>query len=363
MPETMTRREGDDVARALRPWLASRLGQDVDDLNIRAPQGHGFSNDTFFVTAAAAATRLDVVVQAAPTGAGLFPDYSIERMAAIQRGLRDHSDVPVASVRWFEGDATVLGAPFYVMDRADGSEPDESPRPYHTAGWVAEATTAQRRQLWTSVLDAMARLHRVEVSPHFDHLTGGRWGMAVDADPAATRVHQWREYTVWAADDDAPTQVLMDAWDHLAASTPPPPPRRSISWGDAKLGNVMFDAFEVVALLDWELCGISAAEEDLMNWLAVDQVLADVKKTRADGFLTYDETVAAYADLLQRDLVGTQWWYAFALAKMGAEVDRILRRSKQLGALPDDLDLVAVNSALPRLRDALNGLGGDSDAR
>ena len=54
-------------------------------------------------------------------GEGLFPEYQIARMARIQRDLRQHSDVPVATVRWQEEDWAPLGAPFYVMDRVDRS--------------------------------------------------------------------------------------------------------------------------------------------------------------------------------------------------------------------------------------------------
>jgi hypothetical protein len=48
-------------------------------------------------------------------------------------------------------------------------------------------------------------------------------------------------------------------------------------------------------------------------------------------------------------LVGTNWWYVFALAKMAAEIHRILRQTRKLGGMPNDIDLESVNSAMPRL--------------
>ena len=110
--------------------------------------------------------------------------------------------MPVAHVRWYEQDPAALGAPFYVMDRIEGRVPDESPTAVSRRGWVFEARPEERRQLWLSMLDAMARLHRLDVAPHFDYLTETRWGMPLDADPAAERVRQWRDYTIWASDDD-----------------------------------------------------------------------------------------------------------------------------------------------------------------
>jgi aminoglycoside phosphotransferase (APT) family kinase protein len=352
------RRDADEIGRALQSWLSRQLaGRSLDALNVTAPSGHGFSNDTVMVDATVDGVGVPLVVQAAPSGPGLFPDYPIERMAAVQRDLRDHSDVPTANVRWFEADESVLGAPFYVMDRLDGLVPDESPTSYHCSGWVFEATAQQRRQMWLSILDAMGGLHSVDVAAHFSYLTTSRWGMSLDADPAAERIRQWRDFTVWASETNAPPQLLTDAWDTLDMTLPSRPDRLSINWGDAKLGNVMFRDFEVVALLDWELCGVSAAEEDLTGHLAVDAVLASISPTaRIDGFLSHDETITAYEGILQRELIGTEWWYVFALAKMAAEVHRLLLRSQQMGAIPAGLDIESVNIALPLLGEALGRL-------
>jgi aminoglycoside phosphotransferase (APT) family kinase protein len=352
------RRDADEIGRALQPWLSRQLsGQKLEHLNVTAPSGHGFSNDTVMVDATVDGVRMPLVVQAAPTGPGLFPEYPIGRMAAVQRDLRDHSEVPIANVRWFEADSSVLGAPFYLMDRIDGLVPDESPTSYHCSGWVFDATAEQRRQMWLSMLEAMGRLHRVDVATHFRYLMASRWGMSLDADPAAERVRQWRDFTVWASETGGPPQRLMDAWDILAKTLPARPDRLSINWGDAKLGNIMFRDFDVVALLDWELCGVGAAEEDLTGQLAVDAVLASISPTaRIDGFLSHGETVTAYEGILQRALIGTEWWYVFALAKMAAEVHRLLLRSQQLGAIPAGLDIEAVNIALPLLGESLGRL-------
>jgi aminoglycoside phosphotransferase (APT) family kinase protein len=352
------RRDADELARALQPWLSRQLaGQSLEDLDVTAPSGHGFSNDTVMVDATVDGRCVPLVVQAAPTGPGLFPEYPIGRMAAVQRDLRDHSDVPIANVRWFEADWSVLGAPFYVMDRIDGLVPDESPTSYHCGGWVFDATAEQRRKMWLSTLEAMGRLHSVDVATHFLYLTATRWGMALDADPAAERVRQWQDFTVWASETGTPPRRLMDAWDMLGKTLPARPDRLSINWGDAKLGNLMFRDFDVAALLDWELCGVGPAEEDLTGFIAVDAVLASISPTaRIDGFLSHDETITAYQEILQRELIGTDWWYVFALAKMAAEVHRLLLRSQQLGAIPDHVDIEAVNIALPLLGEALGRL-------
>ena len=119
----------------------------------------------------------------------------------------------------------------------------------------------------------------------------------------------------------------------------------------------MFDGFDVVALLDWELVGVGPAEEDLTNLLVVDTVLAAFAQVpRAEGFGTFEETVEDYQELLGRELVGVTWWYAFGVAKMAAECDRILRQSRKLGGMPEGVDLEALNIAIPHLAPALDAL-------
>ena len=299
--------------------------------------------------------RLPLVVQAAPTGPGLFPEYPIERMASVQRDLRDHSDVPVANVRWFEGDASVLGAPFYVMDRIDGLVPDESPTPYHCSGWVFDATAQQRRQMWLSMLEAMGRLHRVDVATHFSYLTTTRWGMALDADPAAERVRQWRDFTVWASETGDPPRPLMDAWDILAKTLPPadafPSAGATRSWETSCSVTSRSSPYSIGS------CAVSAPRRKISPASSpLIRCWPASAPHRVDGFLSHEETITAYQEILQRELVGTEWWYVFALAKMAAEVHRLLLRSQQLGAIPGGVDIEAVNIAIPMLGAALGRL-------
>jgi aminoglycoside phosphotransferase (APT) family kinase protein len=355
---TTKRREADQVAAALRPWLQQRLGsKTIDTLRVAPPLGHGFSNDTLMIDVTVDGEASELVVQAAPTGPGLFPEYPIARMAQIQMDLRDHSDVPVPNVRWVETDPSILGAPFYVMDRVQGRMPDEAPLNYHATGWIFEASLEEREHVWRSMLAVMGRLHCFDVATHAPYLSEGRWGVELDADPAAESVRQWRDFTIWACEDDDVPPVLMDSWDELGCALPPRPNLLSVRWGDTKLGNIMFRGFDVAALLDWELVGVGPAEEDLANTVAVDELMSDLAQVpRLDGFLSREATLDTYASILGRDLMGVNWWYCFAWAKLAIECHRAMAQSRDLGTLPPDVDLESTNACLPRLRAALDVL-------
>jgi aminoglycoside phosphotransferase (APT) family kinase protein len=245
------------------------------------------------------------------------------------------------------------------MDRVEGQVPPESPVGYHSAGWVFDATPDQRRQMWLSTLDAMSRLHRVEVEPHFSYLAEPRWGMSFDSDPAAERLRQWRKFTIWAcaSDGEEPSATLMHAFDYLEKKLPPRPDRLSIHWGDGKLGNLMYRDFSVVAIFDWELCGLSAAEEDFMNVIALDDMLGRMRGLqRLQGFLSNEESIAAYQGMLGRRLVGPNWWYAFVLVRVAAIMHRMTLQRRAAGDLPPDADLEEANGAMPLVHESLAAL-------
>jgi aminoglycoside phosphotransferase (APT) family kinase protein len=48
---------------------------------------------------------------------GLLAPYDIDGQYRLHRAVLDHSDVPMADLYWLEPDASVLGMPFYVMER------------------------------------------------------------------------------------------------------------------------------------------------------------------------------------------------------------------------------------------------------
>ena len=90
------------------------------------------------------------------------------------------------AMRWYEDDASVLGQPFYVMDRVDGVIPADHP-PFAHGGWLFDATPAQQSELARSALDrarraAPARLARARLR------VPGAAGVRRDAVRAAARL-------------------------------------------------------------------------------------------------------------------------------------------------------------------------------
>src|SRR3954464_12385589 len=91
---------------------------------IQGPALTGFSNETLLFDATYTRRRREVteglVVRVKPTAHTVFLESDFEWQYEVLDLLGSRTDVPVPVVRGFEADASVLGAPFFLMERLDG---------------------------------------------------------------------------------------------------------------------------------------------------------------------------------------------------------------------------------------------------
>src|SRR4029450_11318360 len=75
--------------------------------------------------------------------------------------------------------------------------------------------------------------------------------------------------------------------------------RRSVMWGDARVGNMIFDDdLDVVAMLDWEGAALGPPELDVSWWAMFDEFLCEANGlTRLPGVPDRVATFARYEEL------------------------------------------------------------------
>jgi aminoglycoside phosphotransferase (APT) family kinase protein len=328
-----------DLARdreRLAGWLATRLPgtQDLRLSELRSPQSSGFSNDTLLFDLEYARDgqghREPLVARIQPTGFQVFPDYD---MALQFRTLEllARTDVPVPRPRWLEAeDRSVLGAPFYVMDQVQGRVPPDNP-PYHATGWVTEIPPEERAALWWSGIDAMARIHRL------DWRAAG-FGFLDRPELGATALDQqlayYQDYLRWAAAGRAqPTIEAALAW--LLAQRPQGE-RTVLSWGDARIGNMLFDGTRVAAVLDWEMVGIGAPEMDLSWQIFLDKHHSEgMGRPRLAGFPSYEATAERYQELTGFELRNLHYYEVFAGFRFAVVMLRIAQQCLHYGVMDE----------------------------
>jgi len=298
---------------SLEAFLTEQTGEPVSIRAIDKPSGTGFSAATILLTISAPTLPDRLVVQAAPPReTALFEQYDLAQTFATQQVLARHG-VPVPNVRWLCEDAARLGTPFYVMDFVEGRVPPDRP-PYHSAGWLFEADLPTRAATWNAGIGAMAQLHGVAA----DVLDFHQAQAAEDA--AKTRVAEWRAFHETLGDHGDP--LIEHALVQLGRSAPTMTDMR-VHWGDAKLGNMIFAQNRVAAILDWELSGVGAPEEDLAHWFAVDWFLSTGTGTpRLPGLPGVNASVEHYAKTRTCAASTLDWWFAFSLVRMAVIFQR-----------------------------------------
>jgi aminoglycoside phosphotransferase (APT) family kinase protein len=317
-------------------WLAARI-PDAEELRLselRAPQSSGFSNDTLLFEVeyrrGGRAQREALVARVQPTGYQVFPEYDMAlQFRALE--LLAPTDVPVPRARWLEpSDASVLGAPFYVMDQVPGRVPPDNP-PYHVAGWVTEISPEERAALWWGGIECMARIHRLDWrAAGFGFLDRpGRGASALDQQLA-----YYDDYLRWAAcGREQPTVEAARAW--LLRNRPEGEPT-VLSWGDARIGNILFDGTKPVAVLDWEMIGIGSPEMDLAWQIFLDRHhSAGIDQPRLAGFPSYEETVERYQALTGFAVRHLHYYEVFAGFRFGVIMLRLAQQLHEYGLLDE----------------------------
>ena len=325
--------------KALTTWFAGALDAEVTLSEFRGPGATGFSNETLIVDVTAPTGTSSYVVRVAPTGYSLFPDAAFDRQYKVLRALSSTS-VPVPTVRWYESDASVLGAPFFVMDEVIGRVPPDNP-PYHMAGWLHDVTPEHRARVWWGAIDTIAELHRLDHrSLELDFLTGGL-------------AEQLDYYTRWLAaiEQDEPVPMAHRALDWLTAHLPQDE-QQVLCWGDARVGNVMYDdEGNRLAVLDWEMVGLGAPGQDVAWALFLDRHHSEgVDTPRLEGFPSAGETIARYearSGIRLRDL---EFYEVFAAFRFCVIMARLALIFKEWGLLPVD-DAMAQDNTVTRLTD------------
>lgn len=258
-PET---RDLEKLALRLAYWLSGKVpgGGPVAITNLAYPRGAGQSHETILFDASwmdgTKTVEQGCVVRIKPRAFTVFPDDLFVEQYRVMKLLAEDGAVRVARPLWFEKNPAILGNPFFVMEKKQGRVPVSIP-PYARQGWLREATPEQRRRLWRGAVEQLALIQHVPVAAadFLEGPAGAERGLAQEWD-------KYERFTAWL-EETAPQPVLRDALARLAATRPTQGPE-GLVWGDARIGNMMFDEhFDVVAVMDWEQPSLGGALHDL----------------------------------------------------------------------------------------------------
>ncbi|MFI6626768.1 phosphotransferase family protein [Streptomyces sp. NPDC050528] len=344
-PRTTTR-DPEELAHRLTAWLDIRL-PGAKAVDVRVPASNGMSSETLLFDIEhpepplhACALRL----AADPAAYTVFPVYDIPRQYRTMRLVADRTDLPVPKVRWLEEDPGPLGAPFFVMERAEGRvPPDVMPYTYE-GNWLHAATDAERAHLEAASVALIAHLHDQVPLGEAEFLTlpGG-------GDALHRHVSSQRAYYAWVVDGVARSPLIESAFDRLTELWPADPGEPVLNWGDARIGNVVYDGFDPVAVLDWEMAALAPREVDLGWTVYLHRFFQDL--TVAFGqpglpeFFRRDRVEARYAQLTGHTPRDMEFYTLYAALRHAIVMLRIAYRQVHFGevTVPADPDTLILH--------------------
>ena len=328
-----------NAARSLKNWLATKLGDcsEIDVTNVKLPTDSGLSAETLlFDTTWIKNGKIEkqtLVARVQPSGEGAFPKYDLESEFAVLRALGQHTPVPVPQVLWYEGDNSILGAPFFVMHYIDGRVPADDP-PFTKSGWVLDLPESQRTALCENALIAMSQIHAVDWRAlQLDRILKAKNGaVGLHED-----IKRWRALFDWARDGEE-NRIVSSAFTWLEENQPSNDEPLVLNWGDARIGNILFaENNSVAGVLDWEMTTMVSREYDLGWWLfLMHHHTEGFGLPTPAGFLSPEQTIARYETLSGHTCCNLEFHQVFAAIRMSIVIHRAGVMMINAGSMPKD---------------------------
>lgn len=280
----------DRTAATLRDLLPG--GQAITGIR---PLTTGFSNETYLIEGA------DLILRLPPSAGAMLDGHDVIAQAAIYNELGSAEGAPpVPGILLSCEDASLLGAPFFVMERVPG----ESIHDIDLQPWFVAGDDAFRREIcrrWVSAFAGLARLAPLEVL-----------GKVVSPEDDAC---MWQAF---ARESDSPQ--LVEQFDRLLALPAPRSGPPAVVHGDTKLSNLMWQQGEVSAVLDWEMAlnGEPLADLGYMLYGFENAWHGPTTPQKQPGMPGRDQIIAWWEEVSGRSAEGVFWHEIAQIGKITA---------------------------------------------
>ena len=300
----------------------------------------GHSNETFFVRWG----PRDLVLRRPPLGAFLPTAHDVGREHRVLSAL-SATPARVPRTVLMCSDESVIGAPFYLMERVDGVV-------IRTELPDALGAEPDRAAIGDELVDALVELH--SISPE-------SCGLEDFGRPSGYLERQLKRWTgqmqlTLPLTRPVPDLEAVGRWltAHLPESSPV-----TIVHGDYKLDNVVFAPHppaRLIAILDWEMSTLGDPLADV-GWMisfwreAGDEdggVFADLNRvTTLPGFRTRRELIDRYASATGHDCARLDWYQVLAIWKLAILLEGSYAR--HLAGMTDDPFFAQMEEGVPLL--------------
>jgi aminoglycoside phosphotransferase (APT) family kinase protein len=336
--------ELDELTDRLQLFVREQLGGPAATVScVEKTTGHaGFS---YFFDATSGGRTASYFLRLPPPGVKFEGTADVLRQVAALSAI-EGSAVPHARVIWSGDDPRWFGSPYFVTEKLTGDVMH-----LEAGQWGALLPAERRRYAAEQAMTALAGIHQAEWQVKAAYLGEPR--------PFEPDVTQWDRLFERAAEPEL-LALFPEVRDRLLARMPEMP-NVGIFHGDFQWANLLYSAdATLLAVIDWELCGIGATLNDL-GWF---QVFNDARAWAHEGSAygnglmpDIDELEGMYVRAFGADPGDIAWFRALAAYKFAAITGFNLmlhRRGKR-----KDASWEVMSASMPSLLSyALSNLGG-----
>jgi aminoglycoside phosphotransferase (APT) family kinase protein len=358
-------RDASTLPTRLAEWLATVLpaGANPSVVMHSGVDANGMSSETLILDAtwtedgAEQVGRYVARVAPAAEDVPVFPEYALQDQYDAIRLVGELTDVPVPQVRWMEPTGEVLGTPFFLMDRVEGVVPQDV-LPYNFGdNWLHDAPLEQQRRLQDATVEAIAKLHAIPDA----HATFAFLDPAQPGDtPLARNMARTRAWYDFAVADIGRSPMVERGLAWLEANLPDTS-ETVLCWGDSRIGNVLYQDFEPVAVLDWEMAAVGPRELDI-SWIVFahqvfEAITGMLEMPGMPHFLREEDVKATYEQLTGVALGDLNWFHLYNAVQWSIVFMRTGARSIHFGEIerPDDIESLMHHK--PLFEKLLNDVG------
>ncbi len=280
----------ENMRQALSGYLT-----DGERITAIKPLTTGFSNETYLVEG------LDLILRLPPSAGAMLDGHDVIAQAKIYQALGETAAAPtVPGIVAYCDDTSVLGAPFFLMQRVTG----EAVNDVDLQPWFVDADDHFRSSLsrqWITAFASLATLEPLAIL-----------GDAISPEADARR---WQDF---ARNADCPR--LVACYDRLleipALSSGAP----AVVHGDTKLSNLMWQDGQITAVLDWEMAlnGDPLADLGYILYAFESPYHKAARAQILPGMLTRDQVIALWSEVSGRPADGLFWHEISQITKISA---------------------------------------------
>ena len=322
------------LAERLTLWLGTQLpeAKDIHITDLVAPESTGHSSETILCVArwndiSGPVTRR-MVLRTEPTGHTVFASYDLLGQATVMRRLA--GVIPVPEVLWYEPDPDIIGHPFIVMGHVDGLVPPDN-LPYTMDGWLLNAAPSDQAALERNAVATLSQIHAAD----WAELQLDKVLTTLNPnDPLTHSLDLLADYYQWAA-EGLPNDSADRGMEWLRANQPTAWSPSVLSWGDSRLGNMMFENFKTVAVLDWEMARIAPREFDVAWFILFERFFSEfLNCPNLDGFASAPDVIAMYEQASGATLHPLGWYEVYGAVYYAMIMMRVIGSYRRNGIDP-----------------------------